>query len=149
MGWFIGFKLHAFCNELMQIIELKITPANVDDRKGLKQMWAAIFGLIIADAGYVGKDIQNEAGSLQKRLLTGGRANMKKRITKQQHVLLKLRQCIETVFSVLKTRLGIESSLPRSPLGFFSHYCWCLATYQFQQFLKIPGNKLANLCLCS
>ena len=141
MGWFIGFKLHIICNELMQILDLAITPANVDDRKGLKHMWVDIFGLIEADAGYVGKNIQNEALSLQKQLLTGLRANMKKLLTKQQHTLLKLRQCVETIFSVLKTRLGIESTLPRSPLGFFSHYCWSLAAYQFQQLLKIPGNK--------
>jgi len=144
MGWYIGFKLHAICNELMQILEVKITPANVDDRKGLKQMWADIFGLIIADAGYVGKELAAEAVSLQKHLLTGVRANMKKLMTQQQHIFLKLRQRIETVFSVLKTRLGIEASLSRSPLGHFSHYCWCLAAYQFQQFLKIP-NVLPNL----
>lgn len=55
MGWFYGFKLHIICNELMQILGLTITSGNTDDRKALDMMWNTIFGLIIADAGYIGK----------------------------------------------------------------------------------------------
>lgn len=50
--------------------------------------------------------------------------------------LLKMRQAVETVFSVLKLRFGLESTLPRSTLGFFAHYFWALAAYQLKQFFK-------------
>lgn len=141
MGWFYGFKLHIVCNELMQILNLKITMATVDERKALERMWNEIFGIIIADAGYVSKDLQEKAHRLGKQLLTGVRANMKKLMTQAQHQLLKLRQYVETVFSVLKLRFGIETSLPRSPLGYFAHYIWCLTAYQLKKFFESPLPK--------
>jgi hypothetical protein len=39
---------------------------------------------------------------------------MKKLMTNFQHNLLKMRQRVEMVFSVLKTRMNLETSLPRS-----------------------------------
>lgn len=136
MGWFYGMRLHVVCNQLMEILECRITPGNVDDREGLAMMWNYIFGLIIADAGYLGKDFQNKAASLGKDMFTGVRANMKKLMTKTQHELLKLRQVVETVFSVLKTRMGMETTLPRSPLGYFARYVWCLAAYQLKKYFE-------------
>lgn len=136
MGWFYGFKLHIVCNELMQILNFRITPGNVDDRKGLALLWNDIFGMIIADAGYLGKSWWDKARNLGKHLFTGVRANMRKIMTETQHQLLKLRQCVETVFSVLKLRFGIESTLSRSPLGFFAHYVWSITAYQFKKFVE-------------
>lgn len=141
MGWFYGFKLHVVSNRLMQILSVTVTAGNKDDRKGLSQIWHHIFGLIVADGGYVGKEFSAEAQRLGKCLLTGVRANMKKVMTVHQHRLLKLRQSVETIFSVLKLRFHMESTLPRSSLGYFSHYCWCLAAYQLKQFFK-PLNLL-------
>lgn len=137
MGWFYGFKLHIICNELMQILNVKITPATTDDRKGLEMMWNTIFGMIVADAGYIGKRWQDKARELGKFLLTGVRANMKKILSSVEHQLLKLRQVVETVFSVLKLRMGLETTLPRSPLGYFAHYLWCLTAYQMKKFFEM------------
>lgn len=81
MGWFYGFKLHIICNELMQILELKITTATRDERKALESMWCDIFGIIIADAGYISKKLQERGRKLGKYLITGVRANMKKIMT--------------------------------------------------------------------
>lgn len=136
MGWFYGFKLHIICNELMQILNFRITTATVDDRKGLEMIWNDIFGMIVADAGYLGKNWQQKAQDFGKQLLTGVKANMKKIMTKTQHQLLKLRQRVETVFSVLKLRFGIESTLSRSDLGFFAHYVWSITAYQFKKFIE-------------
>lgn len=137
MGWFYGFRLHIICNELMQILKLKITTATNDERKILETMWNDIFGMIIADAGYVSKKLEKKAFSLGKFLLTGVRANMKKIMTETEHQLLKLRQLVETVFSVLKLRMGLETSLPRSPLGYFAHYVWCITAYQLKKFFEL------------
>ena len=136
MGWFYGFKLHIIVNELMQILNFRITPGNVDDRKGLEMIWNDIFGMIVADAGYLGGNWQQKAQRLGKQLLTGVRANMRKIMTETQHQLLKLRQRVETVFSVLKLRFGIENTLPRSPLGLFAHYVWSITAYQFKKFVE-------------
>jgi len=137
MGWFYGFRLHIICNELMQILKLKITTGTGDERKTLEIIWNDIFGMIVADAGYVSKKLEKKALESGKFLLTGVRANMKKIMTKIQHQFLRLRQFVETVFSVLKLRMGLENTLPRSPLGYFAHYIWCLTAYQFKKFLEL------------
>lgn len=136
MGWFYGFKLHVITNELMQILNFRSTPGNIDERKALAMTWNDIFGMIIADAGYLGGNWQEKARSLGKQLLTGVRANMKKIMTDTQHRLLNLRQRVESVFSVLKLRFGIESTLARSELGFFAHSLWSIAAYQFKKFVE-------------
>lgn len=141
MGWFYGFKLHIICNELLQILSFRLTAGNMDDRKGLEMMWSTIFGMIIADAGYIGKEWQAKAKSLGKHLFTAVKANMRKIMTCVQHELLKLRQGVETVFSALKLRLGLETSLPRSELGMFAHYIWCLAAYQLKKYLEFVFAK--------
>lgn len=134
MGWFYGFKLHIICNELMQILKLKITTGNADDRKTLEMMWNNILGTIVADAGYIGKNWREKAREKGKILFTSVRANMKKIMTETQHTILKMRQRVESVFSVLKLRMGIETTLPRSPLGYFAHYLWCITAYQLKKF---------------
>jgi hypothetical protein len=141
MGWFYGFKLHIVCNELMQILNFRITSGNVDDRKGLAMIWNNLFGMIVADAGYLGADWQDNAVGLGKHLLTGVRANMKKIMTDTQQHLLNLRQRVETVFSVLKLRFGIESTLARSPLGLFAHYIWSITAYQFKKFVAFFARR--------
>ncbi len=141
MGWFYGFKLHIICNELLQILNLKITTGTGDERETLEAMWNNIFGMIIADAGYVSKKLEKKAFSLGKIFLSGVRANMKKVMTETEHQLLKLRQLVETVYSVLKLRMGLETTLPRSPLGYFAHYIWRLAAYQLKKFFEPLFNK--------
>lgn len=141
MGWFYGFKLHIVCNKLMHILGLKITTATIDDRKGLEMIWNDIFGMIIADAGYVGANWVEKARNLGKHLFTCVRANMKKVMTETQHQLILMRQCVESVFSVLKLRMGMETSLPRSPFGYFAHYLWCLTAYQFKKFMEFTSTK--------
>jgi hypothetical protein len=120
----------------MQILNFTITPGNTDDRKGLDKIWNDILGIIIADAGYIGNNWIKKANNLGKHLFTAVKANMKKLMTSIQYKLLKLRQNVETVFSVLKLRMGIETTLPRSPLGYFAHYIWCITAYQLDQFFK-------------
>lgn len=129
MGWFYGFKLHIICNELMQILNLKITTAATDERRALEMIWNNIFGTIVADAGYIGKRIKEKARKLGKFLFTGVRANMKKIMSETEHQILNLRERVETVFSVLKLRMGLETTLPRSLFGFFAHYLWCITAY--------------------
>ena len=60
-------------------------------------------------------------------------------MTRWQHTLMKARQVVEGVFSVLKFRLGMETSLPRSVMGFFAHYVWCLLAYQLRRMGKLEA----------
>lgn len=133
MGWYYGFKLHLVCDRKGQILAWRITTAVVDDRKGLSLVWEELTGMIVADAGYLGSNWQEAAADLGLRLLTGVKKIMKKLMSRWEYFLLKARQRVETTFSVLKLRLGLETSLPRSPMGFFAHYVWCLLAYQLRR----------------
>jgi transposase len=133
MGWYYGFKLHLVCDRHGQVLAWRITTATVDDRKGLALVWDELTGMIVADAGYLGGNWQKAAADLGLKLMTGAKKVMKKLMSRWQHALLIARQRIESVFSVLKLRLGIETSLPRSAMGFFAHYVWCLLAYQLRR----------------
>lgn len=133
MGWYYGFKLHLVCDVHGQILAWKITTATVDDRKGLALIWHELTGMIVADAGYLGGNWQEAAANLHLRLLTGVKKIMKKLMSRWEYFLLKARQRIETTFSVIKFRLGMDSTLPRSVNGYFTHYVWCLLAYQLRR----------------
>ncbi len=133
MGWFYGFRLHLVCDIYGRILAWRITTAAFDERKGLALIWEELAGLIVADAGYLGYNWQMAASELGLTLMTGVKKTMKKLMTKWQHQLLKARQRVETVYSVLKLRMGLETTLPRSVMGFFAHYVWCLLAYQLRR----------------
>ena len=139
MGWYYGFKLHLDCDKYGQILAWRITTATVDDRKGLALIWHELTGMIVADAGYLGSNWQESASDLGIRLMTGVKKIMKKLMTRWQHTLMKARQVVEGVFSVLKFRLGMETSLPRSVMGFFAHYVWCLLAYQLRRMGQLEA----------
>lgn len=54
-GWFYGFKLHAVINHQGELLKIKVTADNVDDRKGLLDIAPGLFGKLYADKGYIGK----------------------------------------------------------------------------------------------
>jgi transposase len=137
MGWYYGFKLHLVCDLKGNILAWRITTSTVDDRKGLALVWNELTGMIVADAGYLGSNWQEVAADLGIILMTGVKKIMKKLMSRWEYFLLKARQRIETVFSVLKSRLGLETSLPRSVMGYFAHYVWCLLAYQLRRMGQI------------
>ena len=126
IGWFYGFKLHIICNTFGELESITVTPGNVYDGHTVSKLAKDIFGQIIADAGYLG------AKSTDKyKLMIAVRKNMKKLMTFMQHTTLKGRQLVESVFSVIKERLNIVTSLARSIDGLFSRYAFCLLAYFF------------------
>lgn len=57
MGWFYGFKLHAIINSQGELIRLKLTPGNVDDRQPMPELCQGLYGLLFADKGYLGQEL--------------------------------------------------------------------------------------------
>jgi hypothetical protein len=47
MGWFYGFKLHLRINECGEILSVKVTPGNVDDRAPVPAMTDGLWGKLI------------------------------------------------------------------------------------------------------
>lgn len=141
-GWFYGFKIHIIVDMHGNLQSIRIAPAGIDERKVIKTMINRLRCLILlADAGYVSAKLTYYFYRLGIWYLTCVRNNMKKLITFWQHALLKKRQIAEVVFSTLKYRLGLVSSLPRSPRGHLARYIHTCLAYQIIKFLKNNNNQ--------
>jgi len=133
--WFFGFKLHAVCDPRGQLVSLRITPGNVADVTQAEALLSQLRELVIADAAYISTPLREQLGELGLLLLTPLRKNMKGLASLEQTQHFSRRSIIETVFSVLKDRLGLITSLPRSLDGYLSHYVFVLLAYQLSRWL--------------
>ena len=79
MGWSFGFKLHLIINHLGEIISLKLTKGNEDDRKPIPEMFEGLWGKLYADKGYISKALTDELLDKGIELITTVRKNMKKK----------------------------------------------------------------------
>ncbi len=70
MGWFDGFKLHPVITSRGELIGLKLTAGNVDDRKPLPQMCQGLFGYRFADKGYLGQRLAQALAKRHIQLIT-------------------------------------------------------------------------------
>lgn len=130
-GTYFGLKMHLIADLKRQILSVKFTSANVDDRKMVIPLSEELIGIFIADAGYVSRKLSDEFYRENKRiLLVQPRKNMKKLMTKFQEHLYKTRVLIEFNFRSLKMFYGLVTSLPRSVSGYFANYIWALLAYQ-------------------
>jgi transposase len=119
MGWFFGFKLHAIINSKGELVRIKLTPGNTDDRKPVPEMCLGLFGLLFADKGYISKALAETLQEMGVKLVTTPRKNMKPvALTAFEKALLKRRSLIETVFDELKNLCQIEHTRHRSVNNF-------------------------------
>ena len=115
MGWFYGFKLHTIMNSKGELIRLKLTPGNVDDRKPLLKLCQGLVGYLFADKGYLGQQLTKTLAKRDIHLITTLRKNMKPAPrTDFEKALLRRRCLIETVFDELKNLCQIEHTRHRS-----------------------------------
>jgi len=130
MGWFFGFKLHLVINHKGEIMALKITPGNTDDRAPIKELTRNLTGKLLADKGYVSKKLFRELWDRGLHLLVGIRKNMTNYLVPMSDKLLhRKRFLVETVFDVLKCSMGLEHTRHRSATNAFVHILSCLAAY--------------------
>lgn len=130
-GTYFGFKMHIISDLKRQILSLKFTSANVDDREMVIPLSKDLTGIFIADAGYVSKKLQREFYQENKRILfVKPRKNMRKIMTEWQEKLYRTRAIIELNFRSLKLFYGMLTSLPRSMDGYFANYIYALLAYQ-------------------
>lgn len=60
VDWFFGFKLHLVVNELGQLLNVHLTPGNVDDRCPIPDLLQGLCGKIFADRGYVSQQLARQ-----------------------------------------------------------------------------------------
>jgi hypothetical protein len=145
-GWFFGFKLHIIINDKGELIAFKITRGNADDRSAVPILTRSLRGSIYADKGYISQNLFLQLFNQGLKLVTGITKNMKNRLMlMMDKILLRKRSAIETVFSILKSRMNLEHTRHRSPTNFLINVLSCLAAYCFRS--KKPYVRVRSLDL--
>lgn len=137
LGWFYGLKLHALTDMVGNLLGIKFTTANVDDRVVLDAFLEKLHNsIVLADAGYISEKLEQKARQNNNLLITCVKKNMKKLASFLDICLLNLRPRIEVLFSILKERLGLVTSLPRSVNGYLAHYIHVLFGYLMRKAIS-------------
>ena len=141
-GWFFGFKLHLVFNDRGQLLNLALTPGNVDDRKPVPGLVRDLFGKLVADRGYISKKLGKQLRALfDLQLITKLRSNMKNQLMPiSDKLLLRKRALTETIIDQLKNIAQIEHTRHRSPINFMVHLIGGLIAYCHQP--KKPALKI-------
>ncbi len=141
VGWFYGFKLHLVVNDCGEILAVRMTTGNVDDRVPVPKMVKDMFGKLFGDKGYISQKLFDLlfAGGLQ--LVTKIRRNMKNKLMPVwDKLLLRKRAIIESVNDQLKNISQIEHTRHRSGFNFLVNVISALIAYTFQE--KKPSLNL-------
>jgi hypothetical protein len=130
-GWFFGFKLHLVANDKREILNIKLTPGNVDDRKPVPDLLKTFFGSVYGDKGYISSSLVSQLlVDHGIRFITKLKSNMKNRIMFfLDRIMLRRRAIIGTIIDQLKNISQIEHSRHRSMNNFIINVLCGLIAY--------------------
>ena len=134
-GWFFGFKLHLVINDRGELLNVLLTPGNVDDRRPVPHLVRQLFGKVFGDKGYISKDLYEQLlQTFGVQLVTKLRANAKNRLPMllSDRILLRKRAIVESVIDQLKNISQIEHSRHRSVGNFLVNLLCGLIAYARQ-----------------
>lgn len=141
VDWFYGFKLHLVVNDCGELLAVRITAGNVDDRGPVPGLARALFGKLFGDRGYISQALFDQLWEQGLQLVTKLRKNMKERVLPLfDKLLLRKRAICETVNDQLKNISQIEHTRHRSPFNFFVNLLAGLVAYTFRE--KKPSLNL-------
>jgi len=131
MGWFFGFKLHLVVNDRGEILNMMLTPGNIDDRKPVPELVRSLFGKLVGDRGYISQVLFEELlNNFNIQFIVGIKSNMKNKLLSVfDKILLRKRAIIETIIDQLKNISQIEHSRHRSPMNFLVNLVCGLIAY--------------------
>lgn len=133
VGWFYGFKLHLIVNDRGELLAIKLTPANVDDREPVPEMTRDLWGKLFGDKGYISQKLFDLLFNQSLQLITKIKKNMKNKLMPLlDKLLLRKRAIIETVNDQLKNISQIEHTRHRSMAGFMLNLLGGLIAYTYQ-----------------
>lgn len=129
-GYYYGLKLHLTADLDRRMLAVKFTSADSDDRQVFLKLNDSLYGLFVADAGYVSEDLEKQFDiESKRRVLIHPRKNMKKLATFLDLLIYNTRMLIELNFRNLKMFYGLVVSLPRSVDGYLANYAYSLLAY--------------------
>ena len=134
-GWFFGLKLHIVINNLGELINFLITPANVADnnREVLQTLLEGLTGECYADKGYLTR-LFEQFYRQGLELITKIKSNMKNKLLPlKQKLRLKKRAVIESVNDILTSVFDLEHTRHRNPFNALAHIFSALIAYCFYE----------------
>lgn len=131
IGWFFGFKLYSIGNHSGDIVSVKLTPANVDDRSPVPEMASELVDRYYGDKGDISTALLDTLLEDGVTLIPNVRKNMKaKVISAFDKAMLARRFIIETINDQLKNISQIEHARHRSMHGFMLNLMGGLIAYR-------------------
>jgi hypothetical protein len=80
VDWFFGFKLHLVVNDCGELLALRLTPGNTDDRRPVPELVKGLFGKLFGDRGYVSQPLFEALYDGGVQLVTKLKRRMKERL---------------------------------------------------------------------
>jgi Transposase DDE domain len=134
VDWFFGFKLHLVINDCGELLSLRLTPGNVDDRRAVPELVKELFGKLFGDKGYISQPLFETLYERQVQLVTKLKTNMRNRLASIfDKIMLRKRAIIESVVDQLKNVSQIEHSRHRSVANCFVNLVAGLVAYTFRE----------------
>jgi len=132
VGWFYGFKLHLIINDRGELLAVRLTPGNVDDRAPVRDLCRDLMGKLVADKGYISGPLAADLLDDGVELITKLKRNMKAKLMPLwDRLLLRKRALIECVIDHLKNTSQVEHSRHRSGTGFMVNLLSGLVAYSY------------------
>jgi hypothetical protein len=129
-GWYYGLKMTITRDHDGKLLALKFTSPKTNDRDIFRSINKDIYGIIVADAGYVSYQLEKDMNIDNKRwILIRAYKSMKKLATEWQLKLYAGRFKIEFDFRDMKLFHGLVTSLPRSVNGYLANYLHTLVSF--------------------
>ena len=129
-GFYYGLKMNLTRDLRGRILGVRFSSANASDRDIFRSINRDIDGILVADAGYVSKQLERDMYREGRRwCLFRPLKSMKRIATDWQLKLYDLRFRIEFDFRNLKLFHGLVTSLPRSLDGMLSNYLHALLSF--------------------
>lgn len=146
VGWFYGFKLHLIVNDRGELLAVKLTAGNVDDREPVPEMTREMFGKLFGDKGYISQKLFDLLFEQGVQLITRIKKNMKNKLMPlMDKILLRKRSIIETINDQLKNMSQIEHTRHRSIAGFMLNLLGGLIAYTYHEKKPSLNINLTNV----
>ena len=134
MDWFFGFKLHLVINDRGELLLLRLTPGNTDDRAPVPELAKGLCRKLFGDKGYISQTLFETLYDEQLQLVTKLRKKMKNRLLSTfDKIMLRKRAIIESVTDQLKNISQIEPSRHRSVANCFVNLVAGLVAYTHRE----------------
>ena len=115
VDWFFGFKLHLVINHRGELLSVRLTPGNTDDRRPVPELVKGLFGKLFADRGYISQPLFDLLYGEGVQLVTKLKRGMKNRLMPVfDKIMLRKRAIVESVMDQLKNISQIEHTRHRS-----------------------------------